>query len=471
MNNNELWARILSRIESSVSTMIYNIYFRDTILLNIENNNTFKIQVKNEFIKNHLLNHFDDLISDSIKEVTKKDYLYELVTDLVLQEVELPKKKEETTDFMSQLPLEDTNNVDNNEFFNVVDEAFPDYNDNLRPEFTFDNFMVGQQNAMAFTAAQGVAQNPGKLYNPLFIYGKSGLGKTHLMHAIGNEIKKVFNKRILYISSKQFKEDYQEIFSNKNVNTTLFESFKRKYSDIDVLIIDDIQYLSNAEKTQEEFHQTFDSLKSLDKQIIISSDTSPNDLQNFADRLKTRFAWGMPVQILPPDINLKIKIIQNKIAGHETAERIKPEVLEYIANNSQSDVRHLEGIINRLYILITMYQPQIVDLEFAKQYLLPDIENNNYIDNSIEKIKKAVADYYNLTVDTLKSKKRKAEINKARQIAIYLCTMTTDETVERIGLSFNRDHATVIHAREKITEDIKNSEEIKKEIQEIKDKI
>ena len=469
MNNNELWAQILSRIESSVSTMIYNIYFKDTTLVDIDNNNTFKIQVKNEFMKNHLLNHFDDLISEKIKEVTKKDYLYELV--LSQNEVELPKKKEEDNTYMSQLPLESTNIVENDPIMNVVDEVFPDYNDNLNPNYTFENFVVGEQNGIAYTCAKAVADKPGVLYNPLFLYGKSGLGKTHLMHAIGNEIKRKYNKRVLYISSKQFKEDYQEIFSNKNTNTTLLEAFKRKYYDKDVLIIDDIQFLASADKTQEEFFNTFEAFRNFQKQIIISSDTSPDDLQKFEDRLKTRFAWGMTAQISPPDFVLKLKILNNKMAGHETANRIKPEVLEYIANNSQSDVRHLEGIINRLYVMIMMYQPEVVDLAFAQQYLKEDIDNNKYTENSIEKIKKAVADYYNVTVDTLKSKKRKAEINKARQVAIYLCTMTTDETVERIGLSFNRDHATVIHAREKITEDLKTSEQLKNEIKEIKDKI
>ena len=469
MNNNELWAQILSRIESSVSTMIYNIYFKDTTLLDIDNNNTLKIQVKNEFIKNHLLNHFDDLINEKIKEVTKKDYLYELVTTPI--ELEIPKKKEEDNEIISQLPLEIENNVDNEPVMNVVDEVFPDYNDNLNPNYTFDNFVVGNQNNIAYMSAKAVADQPGKLYNPLFIWGKSGLGKTHLMHAIGNEIKNKYNKRVLYISSKQFKEDYQEIFANKNTNTTLLSAFKKKYYDIDVLIIDDIQFLSSAEKTQEELHNTFEAFKPFQKQIIISSDTSPDDLQKFEDRLKTRFAWGMTVQISPPDLELKIKILKNKMAGHETAEKIKPEVLEYIASNSQSDVRHLEGIINRLYLMILMNPNEEVNLEFVQKYLIEEINNNIYAENSVEKIKKAVADYYNVTVDTLKSKKRKAEINKARQVAIYLCTMNTDETVERIGLSFNRDHATVIHAREKITEDLKNSEQLKQEIKEIKDKI
>ena len=462
MNNNELWTQILSRIESSVSSMIYNVYFKDTTLLNIDNNNTLKIQVKNEFIMNHLLNHFDDLINDVIKEVTNKEYLYELV--LPSADVEVPKKKDDN-EVITQLPLD---NVDNSVDINNINDTF---NDNLIPRYTFDTFMVGKQNAVAYTCAQAVAEKPGVMYNPLFIYGKSGLGKTHLMHAIGNEIKKKWNKRVLYISSKQFKEDYQEIFANRETNKTLLDAFKKKYYDIDVLIIDDIQFLASAEKTQEELHNTFEALHPLNKQIIISSDTNPDDLKNFEDRLKTRFSWGMSVQISPPDYDLKVKILKNKMAGHETAERIKPEVLEYIANNSQSDVRHLEGIINRLYVMIAMYQPEIVDLEFAQKYLKDDIEDNKYNDNSIEKIKRAVAEYYNVTVDTLKSKKRKAEINKARQIAIYLCTMTTDETVERIGLSFNRDHATVIHAREKITEDLKNSEQLKQEIKDIKDKI
>ena len=466
MNNNELWAQILSRIESSVSSMIYNVYFKDTSLINIDNNNTLKIQVKSEFIKNHLLNHFDDLISEKILEVTKKEYLYELV--LPDTELEVPKKKEEDNEIVTQLPLEINNNDNNLVDTNIINNNF---NDNLNPNYTFDNFIVGEQNAFADRCARQVVEYPGTAMNPLFLYGKSGLGKTHLMHAIGNEIKKRWNKKVLYISSKQFKEDYQEIFSNKGTNNTLLEAFKRKYYDIDVLIIDDIQFLASAEKTQEEFFNTFESLRNIQKQIIISSDSSPNDLQMFEDRLKTRFAWGVTAQISPPDFQLKVKILQNKIAGHETASKIKPEVLEYIANNSESDVRHLEGIINRLYVKILMYQPEVVDLEFAQRELAEDISNNKYTDNSIEKIKRAVAEYYNLTVDTLKSKKRKAEINKARQVAIYLCTMTTEETVERIGLSFNRDHATVIHAREKITEDLKNSEQLKQEIQEIKDKI
>ncbi len=467
MNNNELWAQILSRIESSVSSMIYNVYFKDTSLINIDNNNTLKIQVKNEFIRNHLLNHFDDLINEVIKDVTKKEYLYELVIPSL--EIEVPKKKEEDNVIITQLPLEEPPIVEKTIVTNIIKDD--DFQDNLNPAYTFENFIVGEQNAFADRCARQVVEYPGTAMNPLFLYGKSGLGKTHLMHAIGNEIKKRWNKRVLYITSKQFKEDYQEIFSNKGTNNTLLEAFKKKYYDIDVLIIDDIQFLATAEKTQEEFFNTFETLRNIQKQIVISSDSSPNDLQMFEDRLKTRFAWGVTAQISPPDFQLKLKILQNKIAGHETAAKIKPEVLEYIANNSESDVRHLEGIINRLYIKMLMYQPDIVDLEFAQRELNDVIDNNYYTDNSIEKIKRAVAEYFNLTVDTLKSKKRKAEINKARQIAIYLCTMTTDETVERIGLSFNRDHATVIHAREKITEDLKTSDQLKKEIQEIKDKI
>jgi chromosomal replication initiator protein len=264
---------------------------------------------------------------------------------------------------------------------------------------------------------------------------------------------------------------FEEFGMIEIVNDVIHVSNWEKYQNVDVLIIDDIQRLRKKEATQDEFKETFDKLHKMDKQIIIASDTSPNDLKEFEDRLKTRFAWGVIITIDPPDQDLKIKILENKIAGHEAAKKIKKEVLNYIAENSPNNVRHLEGAINRLYACMSMFNPEIVDLEFAKESLKDTLGNDIYSYNSIGKIQKAVADYYGITVETLKSKKRKAEINNPRQIAMYLCKIKTEETWEKIGLEFNKDHSTVIHGCNKVENELKTNPQLKKEIKEITDKI
>ena len=229
--------------------------------------------------------------------------------------------------------------------------------------------------------------------------------------------------------------------------------------------------LRDAKKTQDEFFDTFDSLYELKKQIIISSDTSPNDLKMFEDRLRTRFNWGIALDILPPDKDLKIKILRNKIIGMESAELIQDEVFDYIASNSPSDVRSLEGAITRLFANIAIWQPTTVDIQFTKEALGDLFGNNQYMTNDLAKIRKTVAEYYDVTEESLKSKKRQANINKARQVGMYLSSIQTDETVERIGLQYNRDHATVLHGVEKIENELRTDEQLKKEINELRDKL
>ena len=279
------------------------------------------------------------------------------------------------------------------------------------------------------------------------------------------------NKTVLYITSETFISDFTQINKKDEDKFDLVQHFKDKYRNIDVLIIDDIQFLGGANKTQDEFFNTFNFLHGLNKQIIISSDRSPDDLKLLEERLRTRFSWGLTVNITPPDYQLRLQIIKNKIIGHEVSRLIQPEVLEYIANNCESDVRHLEGAINRLYAVTAMYSPKEINLEFAQDALRDYLGNSIYTTNNIAKIQKAVAEYFNLTVETLKSKKRTADVTTARQIAMYLCKMTTEETYEMIGLEFNRDHATVIYACDKVAEDYKTNENLKTQIKEIKDKI
>ncbi len=451
MDRVELWNSCLEYLKSKTDNISFSIWFKDAELVKIQDR-ILVIRVPTIYIKDHINQFYTELLEEMIEKCSDVPYEYEVV---IQEDLEKEEVKNEPVIIESGIDL----------------PKFKEDNSNLNSSYTFDNFVVGDTNRFAATVGLSVAEQPGKVYNPLFIYGKSGLGKTHLMHAIGNYIKKNTQKSVLYVTSDTFISDFTNLYKKDEEKYELEQRFKDKYRNVDVLIIDDIQFLGGATKTQDEFFNTFNFLHQGQKQIIISSDRSPDDLKVLEDRLKTRFNWGITVNIMPPDYELRLKIIKNKIAGKEASALIKQEVLEFIANNCESDVRHLEGTINRLFAVTAMYSPKEINLEFAQENLKDYIGNSLYITNNIAKIQKAVAEYYDLTVENLKSKKRTANINKARQIAMYLCKMTTEETIERIGLEFNRDHATVIHACDKIDEEYKKHNELKEQVKEIKMKI
>lgn len=446
MEYNFSWDDFLKVIKSKLSSVSYDTWFKDTKLKKVTED-SLCIEVPMSFHKDFLSKNYYELIDSIIYSLSGKNYDISFVIE-------------------EEFIEEDINsNVDEN----IKSNSF---NSNLNPRYTFENYVIGDSNRFAQTAAVAVAEQPGKVYNPLFIHGKSGLGKTHLMHAIGNYIVETSNKSVLYVTSETFIDDFVGINKKDNDNFDVVENFKKKYRNIDVLIIDDIQLLGGAEKTQQEFFHTFNTLYDSNKQIIISSDRSPDDLKLLEDRLRTRFRWGLTVNIFPPDFDLRCKILKNKMSGHEVAKLVKNEVIEYIANNCESDVRHLEGAVTRLYAYAAMYNPSEINLEFSTDALRDYLSKSVYSSNNITKIQKAVADYFNITVENLKSKKRTANINNARQIAIYLCRMTTEETTTRIGLEFgNRDHSTVLHAIEKVSKDVKTNEELKNQLSEIKNKI
>ena len=445
--DNFSWDDFLNIIKSKLSSVSYDTWFKDTKLAKITNDEVF-IEVPMSFHKDFLSKTYYELIDNIIFQLTNKNYNINFVIE------------DELNDKTNMVSLEKD------------DIKKKNFQSNLNPRYTFDNYVIGDSNRFAQTAAVAVAEQPGKVYNPLFIHGKSGLGKTHLMHAIGNYIVENSDKNVLYVTSDKFISDFIGINKKDTDNYDVIDHFKEKYRNIDVLIIDDIQFLGGAEKTQQEFFHTFNTLYDSNKQIIISSDRSPDDLKLLEDRLRTRFRWGLTANIFPPDFDLRCKILKDKMSGHEVAKLVKNEVIEYIANNCESDVRHLEGAITRLYAYAAMYSPTEINLEFATEALRDYLSKSVYSTNNIVKIQKAVADYFNITVENLKSKKRTANINNARQIAIYICRMTTEETTTRIGLEFgNRDHSTVLHAIEKVSKDIKNDEELKNQISEIKEKI
>ncbi len=443
MNVTSLWENSLDIINKKVNPISFNTWFKDANLINLDNGKAV-IEVPMPMQKNLLAKNYYELIEETFLNLTGINYDIEFI---------LSDEKEEV------IEEENTKTVE-------------EFNSNINAKYTFDTFLIGESNRFARTAGLAVAENPGKLYNPLFIYGKSGVGKTHLMHAIGNYVLENSNKTVLYVTSDEFTTDFTGIRNVTGNNSDYVAHFKDKYRNVDVLIIDDIQFLAGAEKTQQEFFNTFNVLHSSDKQIIISSDRSPDDLKLLEDRLRTRFAWGLSVDILPPDIELKIKIIKNKINGHQVAKKIDNSVIEFIANSCENDVRHLEGAITRLYAYAAIMGNQDITLDFAIEALKDYTTKNVYIKNDITKIQKAVADYYEVTIEDLKSKKRTSKINYPRQIAMYLSRMMTDESFPRIGLEFGgRDHSTVIYGVDKITKELKENKTLEKIINEIKDKI
>ena len=445
MSNEELWNSFLDILKTRISDISYETWFKDTSLIDITDGKLI-IKVPMTFHKQFLNNNYSELIEEIINSITGTNYDLDFVVE------------------------EDLTSIDDNSA--NIDNDYKKINSNLNDKYTFENFIIGDSNRFAQTAALAVAEQPGKIYNPLFIYGKSGLGKTHLMHAIGNYIEKNSNKNVLYVTSEEFISDFIGVNKKESNNFEIVEHFKEKYRNIDVLMIDDIQFLGGASKSQEEFFHTFTNLYDSNKQIIISSDRSPDDLKILEDRLLTRFRWGLTVNIYPPDFELRCKILKDKMSGMEVAKLVNNDVIEYIASNCENDVRHLEGAITRLYAYAAMMCPKVINLEFAVDALKDYIGKSIYITNDIQKIQKAVADYFKITVEDLKSKKRTANINYPRQIAIYLCRMTTEETIIKIGLEFgNRDHSTVLHAFEKISSELKTNIKLKETLEEIKNKI
>lgn len=462
MGEKDLWQSVLDEIYPEVNTASFHAWFNDLKLIKIQNNKVF-IQVPMEIHKRILTQNYYTLLDDAFYKITNHNYEFEF---LLKEEIETEEEKKPSN----------VDNVDN--LINFVNSppvsVEKEWESNLIPDLNFDNYIVGDSNRLAKTAGMIVAEQPGKVHNPLFIYGKSGLGKTHLMHAIGNYIATHSNKKVLYTTSEMFKDDYINIISNENKgnNIQVAADFKKKYREVDVLIIDDIQYLVGAEKTQQEFFHTFNALHQANKQIIISSDRSPDDLKLLEERLRSRFMWGLPVDIYPPDFELRCKIIRSKLKNTSIVNKIDENVIEYIANNCQNDVRFLEGAVNRLLAYTAMIVPEVVDLNFAIEALADFVNHNIYSRSSIEGIQKAVADYYKITVDDLKGKKRSANIAYPRQIAMYLSRTLTEENLNRIGLEFGgRDHSTVIHACDKITSDLKKNPALEQQLKEIQNKM
>ena len=452
MNVDIVWSKLLDKIKDKLTSLSYNTWFKETELYKLNDNNAYII-VPMPIHKNHLKDNYSDLISSNLFDITNVEY------NLVfLLKEEIDEKEEKNT------IINENNSVNNSS--NV--------NSNLNSNYSFDNFIVGNSNKFAHAAALSVAENPGKIYNPLFLYGNSGVGKTHLMHAIGNFIQENSNKKVLYVTSEQFVDEFVKT-NRKDENGTNFsyvEFFKDKYRNIDVLIIDDIQYLGGAQQSQQEFFHTFNNLFNDSKQIIVSSDRSPDDLKQLEDRLRTRFSWGLRVNISPPDYNLRRDILKKKIIAGEFEKDIPDDVIEYIASNIGPDVRHLEGAITRLIAYSTIMGGEKITLDLAIE-ALKDFNNKGVGEkNDIQRIQKIVSEYFQISVDDIRSKKRSSNISFPRQIAMYLCRTMTSESFPKIGIEFGgKDHSTVMHSVEKIEKEIRENKDLANIIEKLKNDI
>ncbi len=454
MNVDILWSKILSQIKDEITSISYQTWFSETKLHELKDGKAYII-VPMPIHKKHLQDNYYDIISSKLDNLTNSSYELNFLLEEELSTLIVEKEMKNEQDIVEK--------KSNNYNFNV--------NSNLKSNYNFENFIVGNSNRFAHAAALSVAENPGKIYNPLFLFGNSGLGKTHLMHAIGNYIVETTNKKVLYVTSEQFREEFVKA-NRKDDNGTNFnyvDFFKDKYRNIDVLLIDDIQFLGGAPQSQQEFFHTFNNLYNDSKQIIISSDRSPDDLKLLEERLRTRFCWGLTVNIFPPEFELRTEILKKKIVAGNFEQDIPDDVIEYIASNIGPDVRQLEGSITRLIAYSTIMGGEKINLDLAIDALKDFISKGIGEKNDIHRIQKIVSEYFQISVDDIRSKKRSSNISFPRQIAMYLCRTMTSESFPKIGTEFGgKDHSTVMHSVEKIENEIKVNKDLANIIEKLK---
>lgn len=435
------WEAILSIIELETSSVSFNTWFKDTELIDIEETELV-VSVKNEFTKEILNTRYLELIRNSALQVLNKEYAIKFV-----------------------LPNEQTNLAQKNIKKNEQLQDPLNYPSNLNPRYVFDSFVVGNSNRMAHAAALAVAEAPARAYNPLFLYGGVGLGKTHLMHSIAHYIlDQNPSAKVIYASSEKFTNELiNSIRDDKN------ESFRNKYRNIDVLLIDDIQFITGKERTQEEFFHTFNALYEANKQIIICSDRPPKEIETLEERLRSRFEWGLIADIQSPDLETRIAILRKKAEIENLS--VPEDVLLFIAKTVISNIRELEGALNRILAFSSLTNKPIT-VELANEALKDLISKDKPKIITAEYILEVVANYFHLKPEELKSSKRTRNIAYPRQIAMYLCRKLTDLSLPKIGEKFGgRDHTTIIHGFDKISRELQTDIELTQMLNELESKI
>ncbi|MDP9727906.1 chromosomal replication initiator protein [Alicyclobacillus tengchongensis] len=451
----DLWSQVLTVIQERTTTPTFETWFSGTrIAAYRQSDNTIVIQASTLFTRNWLEKHFYTVIQNTITALTDKEFNLQFIHDPLTD----PRDREkDTSNFAdhkdkSQPVIEIQTTIQNGES-QQSEEVFE--TTNFNPRYTFENFVIGASNRFAHAASLAVAEKPAKNYNPLFIYGGVGLGKTHLMHAIGQLSKKLRPySKVLYLSSERFTNEFITAIRENSTG-----NFRNRYRSIDVLLIDDIQFLAKKEQTQEEFFHTFNTLHEEAKQIVISSDRPPREIPTLEDRLRSRFEWGLITDIQPPDLETRIAILQRKAKSEGIS--IPEDVTYYIANQVNSNIRELEGALIRIVAYSSLVNSDI-SLGLAEEALQELIQRGNKQTINVSHIQKVVGDHFSLKLEDLKAKKRTRNIAFPRQIAMYLTRELTDLSLPRIGEAFGgRDHTTVLHACERVTEEMTKNDEIR----------
>src|SRR6056297_415004 len=454
-----IWNQTLHEIKDKLSNPSFKTWFSNTKPVDLKDDNILMIEVPNDFIKDWIETRYNELITDIIQDLTDTDLDCRFYTEEELNELKEVEEENESQNEKDNKGETTKKSEDEKRKYNI--------NNNLNPKYSFDSFVVGNGNRFAHAAALAVAEAPAKAYNPLFLYGDVGLGKTHLMQAIAHYILKHNpDNKVVYVSS--------ETFTNELINAIKDDktaSFRDKYRNIDILLVDDIQFLANKERTQEEFFHTFNSLHEANRQLIISSDRPPKEIPTLEERLRSRFEWGLITDIQKPDLETRIAILRKKADIEDLT--IPNEVVIYIANKIQSNIRELEGALIKVIAYSSLVNKEI-DMDLAQEALKDLITKNKEEPKeiNIDLIKKVITNDYNLRMEDMQSKKRTQNIAFPRQIAMYLSTELTDFSLPHIGDEFGgRDHTTVIHAHNKIQEKIENENDFSNKIERLIDTI
>ena len=448
------WDQVLNKmkLEYCSSNISYTTWIAPLTVYEVKDNTVYilvKLKASLEHIQDKYLLHFKVCIA----EVTGTEYEVEFVTD----SPKVIKEKKESS-------------VQKTRVNAIYEKA------NLNPKYTFDTFVVGSNNNFAHAASLAVAESPGEIYNPLFLYGGVGLGKTHLMHSIAHFIlDKNPKKKVLYVTSETFTNELIEALKNGKTagNESAMSKFRDKYRNNDVLLIDDIQFIIGKESTQEEFFHTFNHLHTSGKQIIISSDKPPKDIETLEARLRTRFEWGLIADISSPNYETRMAILQKKIElDHLEKYNIPNDVLEYIATNVKTNIRELEGSLNKLIALYKLNNTGSIDIALAAEALKDIISSDNRREVTPELILDIVSEHFGVSIPDLKGNKRNAEIVFPRQIAMYLIRNMTETSLKAVGVILGgKDHSTIKHGIEKIENELKADETLSNTINIIKKKI
>jgi chromosomal replication initiator protein len=443
MNTAELWKNCLGEIEVNISKANFSTWFKNTSVLR-EDMGIVYIGVPNEFVRDWLKNKYHKLITKTIADAYENMRAVEyVITKMEAEKQEIAGTNQNFAN--KELPLKD---------------LYINQEDNLNPRYRFDSFIVGGFNELAYAAAQAIIESPGTKYNPFFVYGGTGLGKTHLLQAVGNTIKeKHVGKKVHYMTLEKFATDFINSLQNNKAN-----SFKEKYRKYDLLIIDDIQFIGKMEKIQEELFHTFNTFYENNKQIIFSSDKHPNYIPELADRLKSRFAAGMIVDVSEPEYESRLAILKVKL--RDLNLDLGPEIEDYIASTIQGNVRELEGSLNTI-IMQYRLKNKPLSLNEVKNLLKNNIRPKKNM--AIKDVVKIVSGYYKLEEASIYEKTRRKEIVKARQVVMYLLREDFNVSYPLIGQKIGgKDHTTVIHSCLKIKADIKNDPQLMQELEQIR---